>query len=93
MSLSRKLALICMSMLTLGCAAQSESCPHELGREDLLRIVAAEKARQTGRPDEPYERNVTITRDGCDYVYFEERLPATPGAHLMIRMDGRGKVV
>jgi hypothetical protein len=35
----------------------------------------------------------TVKRDRCDYLYMEESLPLSPGAHFVMRLDRDGKVV
>jgi hypothetical protein len=93
MRLLDMIALITCLGAVAACTGTTDSCGQELSREELLRIVEAEKVKLWGGPPPQYEREVTIDREGCDYVYFEQRLPPVPGGHLLMRIDRYGKVI
>ena len=91
--LPEMIALVTCLATIAGCTGKTDSCGEELSREELLSIVEAEKAKLWGGPPPQYEREVTIDSEGCDYVYFEQRLPYAPGGHLLMRIDRHGKVI
>ena len=65
---------------------------HELSRDEIYTIVN----RHLGRAADTQiteNSNVTIRRDGCDYYYLEEEVPANIGGWFSVHIDQYGKVI
>jgi hypothetical protein len=65
------------------CAGQ----PLSLSRKQLESIAIAEFERRSGAPLS-YKTEITLRRDGCDWVVFVRVVPAFPGGHFWVVVDG-----
>jgi hypothetical protein len=62
--------------------------PVDLSRDALEKIALAEYERRSGRALRPGEFEASLKRRGCDWWVFVSRLPAAPGAHFVVVVDG-----
>ena len=85
--------LVTLTTILSSCAESSGACEEELTQDQVQRIVDAETMRRLGSVPRVSERQITIDREGCDYIYFEQRIPLVPGAHLEVRIDEHGRVI
>ena len=82
-----------LTAILSSCAESSAACEEELPQDQIQSIVDAETMRRLGSVPRASERKITIDREGCDYIYFEQRIPLVPGAHLEVRIDEHGRVI
>jgi hypothetical protein len=45
-----------------------------------------------GSSERPGKTEIEISRSGCDYIYLERQIPATPGGWFGVTIDKDGKV-
>jgi hypothetical protein len=66
--------------------------PLDLSREELEKLALAEHEKRGGRL-RPGEFQIKLKRSGCDWWVGVTLLPAAPGAHFGVLIDGlTGKV-
>ena len=84
-----------LSALCLSCVSPVPySCKRPFfSREEIVRIVQAEIARQGGDPSSVETSKIRIKRRGCDYLYYQVDRPKRPGGYLFVLLDETGKIL
>jgi hypothetical protein len=73
-------------------AEESGQCK-TLTRQQIGAIVDQELKRRFGSADRAQHVKIDIWRKDCDYYYFEDEVPWSPGAGFGFKIDDSGKVL
>jgi hypothetical protein len=84
--------IVLVGLLPSGCSTGADGCGRELSRSEIISIVDRELVARYGSSERPGKTEIEISRSGCDYVYLEKEIPATPGGWFGVTINKDGKV-
>jgi hypothetical protein len=92
------LTVIVITLALAGCvgngvAPPQTSCPSPALSEEAITQIVTNDIKRRGRSFDPKTGKISVSRDGCNYLFAYRAVRERPGAHWTYVIDEDGKVV